>query len=248
MVDPLSEKYYSMSPYNYVANNPIIFIDPDGTYIDWGDLSGKEKRTIKRAMKKHNSSGTYKNLHKQLKKSDNRYLVKTENTNSTTGAKFEGNSTWESMEGDKHSTNDDFGADEKGGSITFNLGIVDGLKSKDQSSILGDFAVEEVVHAAQYDDQNQEDNSAGLAGTANTEFEAKAIVGQVQHESKKDLWTSQADKSANSYGVQAFKSGSTNGYKNALNNWHKNLPAGSNYKKKRVTNAKPKLLQRLISR
>ena len=29
-VDPLSEKYYSISPYVYVANNPLKFIDPDG--------------------------------------------------------------------------------------------------------------------------------------------------------------------------------------------------------------------------
>ena len=29
-VDPLAEKYYSTSPYVYVENSPIIFIDPDG--------------------------------------------------------------------------------------------------------------------------------------------------------------------------------------------------------------------------
>ena len=29
-VDPLAEKYYSMTPYNYCANNPVMFVDPEG--------------------------------------------------------------------------------------------------------------------------------------------------------------------------------------------------------------------------
>ena len=32
-VDPMSDKYPSMSPYNYCANNPIILVDPDGRKI-----------------------------------------------------------------------------------------------------------------------------------------------------------------------------------------------------------------------
>jgi RHS repeat-associated protein len=34
-IDPLAEKYYPVSPFAYVANSPIKFIDPDGMRLDW---------------------------------------------------------------------------------------------------------------------------------------------------------------------------------------------------------------------
>ena len=33
-MDPLSEKYYSTSPYAYCANNPVSFFDPDGRALE----------------------------------------------------------------------------------------------------------------------------------------------------------------------------------------------------------------------
>jgi len=42
-VDPLSDKYPSLSPYNYCALNPVMLVDPDGKRIKPARASDKEK-------------------------------------------------------------------------------------------------------------------------------------------------------------------------------------------------------------
>ena len=39
-VDPMSDKYPSLSPYCYSANNPVVLVDPNG--MDWYEVENKE--------------------------------------------------------------------------------------------------------------------------------------------------------------------------------------------------------------
>jgi RHS repeat-associated protein len=41
--DPKFEKYPSISPYTYCANNPVMFVDPDGREVDVTELYRKDK-------------------------------------------------------------------------------------------------------------------------------------------------------------------------------------------------------------
>ncbi|MGL5787761.1 MAG: RHS repeat-associated core domain-containing protein, partial [Bacteroidales bacterium] len=42
-MDPLAEKYYSISPYAYCAGNPVMYVDPDGRKIDLYQMSEEER-------------------------------------------------------------------------------------------------------------------------------------------------------------------------------------------------------------
>jgi RHS repeat-associated protein len=69
-MDPLQTKYPSLSPYNFVANNPIYNIDPDGERIAWFASKGVWKY---RKSMLSTPTGTF--VWKQMKKSKTRISV-----------------------------------------------------------------------------------------------------------------------------------------------------------------------------
>ncbi|MCC5932101.1 MAG: hypothetical protein JJU28_22840 [Cyclobacteriaceae bacterium] len=83
-LDPLAEVYYSFSPYSWVANNPLLFTDPTGMWIDWSVLQGKENRENRREYRKafreiKNSGETGKAAVKFLKSKESRKIQLTAN-------------------------------------------------------------------------------------------------------------------------------------------------------------------------
>lgn len=59
-IDPLSEKYMRISPYAYVANNPIKAYDPDGKRIYYVNDEGELKRATRKLLKTLTGGETYK--------------------------------------------------------------------------------------------------------------------------------------------------------------------------------------------
>ena len=82
-VDPLSDKYPSLSPYTYCANNPVILVDPDGMDIINGYRPDVElaKLIVKQAQSKLDAFGGnkkadgYKAAKKELKAAKNQLTI-----------------------------------------------------------------------------------------------------------------------------------------------------------------------------
>ncbi len=60
VVDPLAEKFSSWSPYNYVYNNPMKFVDPTGMEGEWYPKYDEKKRTINLVAEKGDNKASLK--------------------------------------------------------------------------------------------------------------------------------------------------------------------------------------------
>lgn len=74
-LDPLQAKYPELSPFNFTANNPIIFIDPDGRWINW--FASKGVRDYKKALMQ---TGEGRLTWTNLKQSKNEIVIQVTNS------------------------------------------------------------------------------------------------------------------------------------------------------------------------
>jgi len=67
-MDPLCEKYYSISPYAYCGNNPVRYIDPNGMYFD--ESNEKKAKKIERKAERRAARLERKAIRKEMRGKD----------------------------------------------------------------------------------------------------------------------------------------------------------------------------------
>jgi len=75
--DPMFEKYPSISPYTYCANNPLKFVDPTGMIVDPSELTKEQQKTFNAAMQNACSkSPLFAQMYDEMHSSDIVYKIK----------------------------------------------------------------------------------------------------------------------------------------------------------------------------
>ncbi|MEX0273783.1 MAG: RHS repeat domain-containing protein [Flavobacteriaceae bacterium] len=194
-MDPLSEKYYDFSTYTYTMNNPVLFADPDGMRVEWGNgLSAEEKELIGYLIYQlRKNSKTFDKAFTKLHNSKNTYTV-SDNLISP-DAEFRPNTGLSSpdeydeeldiYEEGTYTEVNDFGGDIR---IPLDWGDQFPSLEVDKTLKTKQTLVEEFVHAVQWETlfpssgKTTLDLFLDISGIANTEFEAKTITGIIHDE------------------------------------------------------------------
>ena len=265
-VDPLASKYYSISPYTYVANIPTRLIDPNGMEIDWDVDNKKEKRELKKTVREmKRSSETFRKEWKQLKKSESVYTIHAskghDKAMAVMGGGDPGQGRFDGKYGERADPNSDLASlgdvtpNGTGGDIMINTEVI----GNNQGNILEQTLGEEITHAMQYDnvvggDPNKAFND-NMPGLLDQEFEAKTITGMILQESNMYRSSNISDIEATPirYGA-GLSSGTQNigSYSTRYGLWRGALDMYGGYggistdTPGAVTNSDPKLLKKLI--
>lgn len=77
-IDPRAAKYSNMSPYNYCANNPVSYVDPNGDTIAWhGSIGVNEMQTMQNSFGSlSGASASFNQLYQNLQNSPTVYTIK----------------------------------------------------------------------------------------------------------------------------------------------------------------------------
>ncbi len=154
-VDPLADSYYSISPYAYCANNPVLFVDPNGMMIDLSGMSEEERKAYEEEVERiRKQSQLFNAMYSSLVSSKNVFKVIYGSTTVMGSDPVLGQ----------------FNPNEKGGGV---VTFLEGKLNIDTGTLS-----EEFFHAYQH-----ENSSKYAKGDFNREFEAKVAATAIGMES-----------------------------------------------------------------
>lgn len=222
-LDPLAEKYLSFTPYNFVANSPLIATDLDGKKIDYSELTRDERKQIRRSLRsRRRNSKTFRKEFRKLKKSELTYTFDTSERRGVAGFspthpyKIE----MDMSKGYPEPIPQD--ASEAGGRISINKNHLD------NSELLGEALSEEIVHANQFEFYTGVNNAKNFQydgkesiARGNIEFEAKMITGMINQEAGLGFYTNKnsATDIAQEFGTIYYKIQDKSVYSSKLKEW-----------------------------
>lgn len=151
-IDPLTSKYPSLSPYSFCNNNPIWFVEIDGRYFDYSNLTPEQRKNYDAHIAVLRQSELFDYVYKQLESSTSAFVVKVAPTSGTNPAEFRPNN------------------DGHGGDIIYSP-----TAPRSDNAVL-----EENFHAYQFDNRDRF-YSKGVS-TSNIEFEAKIFNSMALNE------------------------------------------------------------------